>query len=268
MGAQCGQAGFDTGIAENALFRPPGLPVEVDFLVRTARYAVTPATAALLVHQHDAVLFTLVQGAGRTGSHAGRVEAVFAQARQPEHEDIAKLQVGLQLQVFKIGVSGSGFAQAGQIILPIGAPLEYYRFTGQTGMGTHGWLVLALGALDQPCIVIIPRFVVVIDGGQVGIVKDVKAFVDATTGFQLQCVAIELPATFIKLLIFPFFGIADTGFAFDIVEPHVFGAVAVGPHILARDAAGVAADAFVQVQHHGVLGFNLHTSPPPRLCAR
>ena len=193
---------------------------------------------------------------------------MFAKARQPEHENIAKLQVRLQLQIFKIGVSGTGFAQAGQIVLPVGTPLEFYRLTGQTRMGTHGWLVFALGALDQPCIVVIPRFVVVIDDRQVGIVKNIQTFVNAAPGLQLQCAAIELPAAFVMLLIFPFSGITDSGLAFDIVEPYVFGAVAVGPHILARDAAGVTADTLVQVQHHGVLGFNLHTSPPPRLCAR
>jgi len=37
--------------------------------------------------------------------------------------------------------------------------------------------------------------------------------------------------------ILPFFGISDSGFAFDIVEPHVFSAVAIGPDVFAHFSA-------------------------------
>ena len=73
--------GFDTRVAEDALLRFPALPVEVDFLVRTAGDAHTPAAALVLVDQYDAVFFTFVDGAARAGRHARRVQAVLAQTR-------------------------------------------------------------------------------------------------------------------------------------------------------------------------------------------
>jgi hypothetical protein len=59
--AKGGQAGFHPGKAEDAFFRPSGLPVKVDLLVRAAGNAITPASASLLIHQHDSVLFPFVE---------------------------------------------------------------------------------------------------------------------------------------------------------------------------------------------------------------
>jgi hypothetical protein len=51
----------------------------------------------------------------------------------------------------------------------------------------------------------------------------------------------------------PLARVADAGAGFDVVPVHVFGAVAVGPQLLAGDRAGVAAEALVEVHHHCVL---------------
>src|SRR5690606_41057894 len=59
-----------------------------------------------------------------------------------------------------------------------------------------------------------------------------------------------LPATLPFLLVLPLLRVADTGLGFDIVEPGVFNALARGPDILAGDRAGMAADTFIEVQHH------------------
>ena len=59
--AKSGQAGFHPWKAEDALFRLSGLPVKVDLLVRTARHAITPSSASLLIHKHYAILFPFVE---------------------------------------------------------------------------------------------------------------------------------------------------------------------------------------------------------------
>src|SRR4029077_1911303 len=59
-------------------------------------------------------------------------------------------------------------------------------------------------------------------------------------------------------LFFPILGIADAGLGLDIVEPGIFHAFAAGPNVLAGDRAGVAADAFVEIQHHRNLRADFH----------
>lgn len=179
-----------------------------------------------------------------------------------------KLQIGIKVQAVEIDISGTGFRQPGQVILPVGPPCDIQGGAGQAGPGPDHGLVIFLGAVDQAVIVIIPWFVVVIDDRQVWIMENVDPFVDPASGCQFQPFALQGPAAPVNLLVFPFSGIPDPGFALHIVEPHVFGAFPVGPYVLAGNAARMTADALVQVHHHGVLHFNLHTSPPFRPCAR
>jgi hypothetical protein len=44
----------------------------------------------------------------------------------------------------------------------------------------------------------------------------------------------------------------------DVVEPGVFHALAVGPHVLAGHGTGVATDALVQVEDEGELRSDFH----------
>src|SRR5699024_11696224 len=55
-------------------------------------------------------------------------------------------------------------------------------------------------------------------------------------------------------------GVALAGAGFHVVEPHVLGAGPVRPRLLARYRTGVAADALVQVHHHGHLRHYSHSS--------
>jgi hypothetical protein len=80
--------------------------------------------------------------------------------------------------------------------------------------------------------------------------KDVREALGAASAFQKDLVAILLPATFVDLLVFLLAGIARTGLRLDIVPPHVFGALAVGPNVLASDGARVTTNALVEVEHH------------------
>src|SRR5208283_3847069 len=90
-------AGLDARIAEDALFGLSARPIVVDFLVRTARYAHTPAAALVLVDQDDAVFFALVDRAGGARCHAGRVQTVLAEPRQIHHEGVFELAVDVLL---------------------------------------------------------------------------------------------------------------------------------------------------------------------------
>src|SRR5690625_7167598 len=90
-------------------------------------------------------------------------------------------------------------------------------------------------------VVVVPRLVVVVDGRHVGVGEDVREYPPAAADARLQfAVRAPLPAALPTLLIFPLFGIADTGFGFDVVEPGVLDALARCPHVFARDRAGVA----------------------------
>ena len=95
-------AGLDARIAEDALLGFAARPVVVDLLVGAARHAHAPAAALVLVDQDDAVLLALVDGAGRAGRDARRVEAVLAQPRQVHHEGVLELAVDLLLHAFEV----------------------------------------------------------------------------------------------------------------------------------------------------------------------
>src|SRR6185312_1277931 len=101
--------------------------------------------------------------------------------------------------------------------------------------------------------------VVIVDLGQVRVGEDVCQ--DAPAGALARDdvpVGFSSPAAVPALLVLPFPGVADTGLGLDIVEPDVLHALARGPDVLAGHRAGMAADALVEVHHHGDLGADLH----------
>src|SRR6185312_13966864 len=63
-------------------------------------------------------------------------------------------------------------------------------------------------------------------------------------------------------LVFPVLRVTDAGLRFDVVEPGVFHARPARPYVLAGDAAGVTADAFVEVQYHADLCAYFHDLAP------
>src|SRR5690606_10564601 len=66
-------ADLDAREAEDAFLRFATLPVVIDLLVRAPGNAHAPATAFVLVDQHDAVFLALVDRAARAGRHAAGV---------------------------------------------------------------------------------------------------------------------------------------------------------------------------------------------------
>ena len=64
----------------------------------------------------------------------------------------------------------------------------------------------AFGAVDEFIVIIAPGFIVIIDGRQVRIVKNVDSFVQPASCFQRQLSAFQMPAAMVNFLIFPLFG--------------------------------------------------------------
>jgi len=68
--------------------------------------------------------------------------------------------------------------------------------------------------------------------------------------FQVEFAVLLLKTAFILFLVFPARGVARTGLGLHIIPPHVLGAFAVGPDVLAGDAARVAANALIEMKNH------------------
>src|SRR5690606_10018319 len=105
------------------------------------------------------------------------------------------------------------------------------------------------------------RLIIVVYFGQIRIGEYVgqQSEFSALSGLD-PTVRIALPAPVPMLLILPIFGIADTWFGFDIIEPRIFHTVARGPDIFTVDRTGMTADTFVRVQYHRNLCPNLPSS--------
>src|SRR5262249_22656969 len=115
--------------------------------------------------------------------------------------------------------------------------------------------------LLEMLVVVGEGLVVVVDLWQMRIGEDLGQ--DRQTPALLRrdlAVLLALPAAVPALLVLPVLGIADARLCFDVVEPCIFHALARGPHVLAGDGAGMAADAFVEVQHHCDLSTDLHAT--------
>ena len=108
-------------------------------------------------------------------------------------------------------------------------------------------------------VVVGERLVVVVYLRQVGVGEDVgQDFQTAALLGHELAVGFAHPAAVPFFLIFPVFREADAGLGLDVVEPGVFHAVAARPYVFAGNGAGVAADTFVQVQHHADLRSDFH----------
>ncbi len=153
------------------------------------------------------------------------------------------------------------FELAAEDLLPVRAPFDLvHALAGDQRARARHRLVLALfGRVVQVLVVEIERLVVIVDLRQVRVGEDFRQHADAVAHARLQ-LAVDFadPAALPLLLVFPVLRVADAGLAFHVVEPGVFHAFAAGPDVFAGDRAGVAADAFVQIQHHADLRTNFH----------
>src|SRR5215475_1714750 len=256
--------GFDARVAENAFLRFTARPVVIDLLVGAARDAHAPAATFVLVDENDAILLALVDRARGAGCDACRVEAVLAQAWQVHHEGVFELAVDLLLHAVEVDIGRALGELTSQDLLPVGPPFDLlHALAGDQRARPGGWEGFELRCLLQVLIVEGKGFVVVVDLGQVGVGKDLGQHAPLAADFGVQlAVALSDPAAVPALLVLPVFGVADTGFCLDVVEPGVLHAFAVGPNVLAGDRTSVAPDALIEVQYHRDLCANLHGSAP------
>ena len=183
----------------------PRRPVEIDLLVGAARHAHAPAAALVLVDQDDAVLLALVDGAGRAGRDAGRIEAMLAQPRQVHHEGVFELAVHLLLDAFEIGVGRALGEFAAQDLLPVRTPFDLlHALAGDQRARPRGREGLELGRLLQVLVVEGEGLVVVVDLRQVGIGEDVGEDAPLAADPRLDlAVALARPAAVPALLVLP-----------------------------------------------------------------
>jgi hypothetical protein len=185
---------------------------------------------------------------------------VFADSREIEHEDVLESKIVLIIQIPEVHVSLPGRSDTGQVVFPIRPPLDPHWFIRDQGFGTDRWLVFSQRAGRELLIIIGPWLVIVIQAGHVGIVENGEQLFRSAAGLQGETAAIGFPAATVPMLILPCLGIAYAGLGFHIVVPDVFSPGPVGPDVLAGDAAGMAADALVQVHDHGNLSLNRRSS--------
>ena len=255
-------AAFDPGIAQRALLGFSGRPVVIHLLVGTTGDAHPPAAALLLVDQHDAVFLALVDRARGAGGGAGRVQAMLAETGEIHHEGVLVFPVDLLLHALEIVVLRPFRELTPENLLPVWSFFDLLNpLTGDLRARPRGREGLHLGGRLQVVVVEVERLVVVVDLRQVGVGEDVgeDAPLRALLGLELAGLR-PLPAAVPARLVLPVGGISGSGLGFDVVEPGVFDAVARGPDVLAGDGAGVAPDAFVEVQHHADLCTNSHSA--------
>src|SRR5690554_288254 len=248
-------AGLDTRVAEDALLGFSALPVVVNLLVWAAADAHAPAAALILVNQHNAVFFALVNGAAGAGSGTGRVQTVLAQARQIHHEGVFILPINIGLHSVKVLVLAPLFKLGTEDLFPVGTPFDFlHALAGNHRARTGHRLVWYLGRGMQMLIIKIKRLVVVVDLRQVRVGKDVGQHAELAANARVNAaVSLAHPATFPLFLVFPLFRVADARLGFDVVKPGVFHAFTAGPDVFTGHRTGVTTDAFVQIQNHGNL---------------
>ena len=253
---------LDARVAEDAFLRFAGTPVVVDLLVGAGGDAHAPAAALVLVDQDDAVLLPLVDRSRRAGCNAARVQAMLAQPRQIHHEGVFELAVDVLFERFEIHVLAALGEFAAEDLLPVRPPLDlFHPLSADQRTRARRRRSLRFRRVVQMLVVESEGLVIVVDLRHVRVGEYLRQ--DAQLAAHLRhdaAVFLAHPAAVPDFLVLPFLGIADAGLGLDIVEPGVFHALAAGPDILAGHRAGVAADAFVEIQNLAYLCANLHSA--------
>jgi hypothetical protein len=184
---------------------------------------------------------------------------VVANARQIHVERILELAVHFLLDVMHVLVFTALRVFTGQIVFPVRTPGDLlHALAGDLRQGTRGRRRLRQLGILQMGVVIGERLVVIVNFRHIRIGEYIQQFGSAAAGFQFKLAVLQFPAAMPFFLIFPGLGIADAGLGFDVVEPSVFHPLAIGPHVFAGDRAGVATDAFVQIEDKGELCAYFH----------
>lgn len=154
---------LDARVAQGALLGLAGLPVEVDLLVRASRDAVAPAAALLLVHKDYPVLLALVHRPRGAGCDARGVQAVLADAREVHHKDLLVLEAHRLFEVSPdVRIEAGGRRAAGEVVVPVRAPLQVERVAGDLAYRLRDGLVVARRGLGERLVVVGPGLVVVV----------------------------------------------------------------------------------------------------------
>ncbi len=252
-------ADLDAREAERALLGLARAVVEVDLLVGTAGDALTPAATCVLIDEDDAVLLALVDRPARAARRAAGVEAVFADPRDVEHVRLLELHLHVVLHPVEDDVTLEEFGVAAEVVVPVGRPLDVHRLAGDERVRPRDGGVLLKRRLDEGVVVVGPRLVVVLEARQHRVGEDLEQLLEPATRAQLEPAALrEHPAALPAFLVLVRAGVAEAGAGLDVVPPDVLSAGTVGPRLLARDRAGVAADALVEVHHHRHLCHHAH----------
>ena len=180
---------------------------------------------------------------------------MLAQARQVHHEGVFELAVHLFLDLLEVAVAGAFFELAPQQLLPVGAPDDFvHPLAVNQRARAGGREVIPLRGAVQILIVKGEGFVIIVNLRQNGVGENLRqhAHFAAEAWGQLAVNAAD-PAALPLLLILPVFRVADPRFGLHVVEPRIFHPFTPGPDVLAGDRAGVAADAFIEIQNHANL---------------
>ncbi len=184
---------------------------------------------------------------------------MLAQARQVHHEHVLEIKIRLGFEPREVAVGKPRDGRSTEVVLPIAAPLRAERLSRNRRMGTGHGLVPRSRAVRQPFIIVFPRLIVIAEARQIRVRKNICQLACLAARPQMELAAPDFPTALVTVLIFPFLGIAHAGLGFHIVEPHIFRAGGRSPRVLARDAARVAREALVQIQHHAHLHLDIHT---------
>src|SRR5699024_3949467 len=131
--------------------------------------------------------------------------------------------------------------------VPVSRPFDVHALAGEQGFRRRRGDVLLLRGREQVVVFVAPGLVVVLDARQLRVREDGCELLQLAAGLELEpAVLAQRPAALPLLLVLVAARVALAGPGLDIVEPHVFGALAVRPRLFARDRARVAADALVE----------------------
>jgi hypothetical protein len=261
------KARLEARIAEDALLRLCRGPVVEHLLVGAGGDAHPPRAALVLRHQHRAVLTALVDGAGRAGRHAGRVDAVVADAGQVEEGQLLDLRELIALRLGErgeVGIVGRVQRRAAQVVVPVRPGADLHRLAVDHRDGAGGGLVVAGGGGEQLVVAVGPRLVIVVQYRQRRIVEQARERGRLSALAEGELSVLALPAALVAILVLPEHRIAGARPGLDVVPPRVLHAAPVGPLVLACDAARMAADALVEVEDRGHLRAHVHGQSPVR----
>ena len=192
---------------------------------------------------------------------------MLAQPRQIHHEGVFELADHLLLcllEAVEVGILAALGEFAAENFFPVRAPHDLlHALAGDQAARAGHRAGLHFGRRVQVAVVEGEGLVVVVDLRQIRIRKNAHQQLPLAALTRLDAaVGFANPAAVPFFLVFPFLRVADTGLGLDVVEPCVFHAGTAGPHVLAGDRAGMAADALVEVEHHADLSAYLHLLSP------